>query len=186
MRSGSASGYYLVSDALGVATWTSPIATGLSISGSVLGSTLYYNGTTWVPSVNIYNSGSNIGIGTSSPSAKLTVSGSALISGDITVQGKVITDTIVNRTVANVTISGSLLPDGAAPAMYRDIGSVTLPWQSLYLSNQIRIAGGSPGIGKILTSDATGLATWMAEFSGTTIATGITGGSGYYMPYFGT
>ena len=186
MRSGSASGYYLISDALGIASWAAPIATGLSISGSVLGSTLYYNGTTWVPSVNIYNSGSNIGIGTSTPSAKLTVSGSALITGDITVQGKVITDTIVNRTVANVTISGSLLPDVWAPAMYRDIGSVALPWQNLYLSNQIRIAGGSPGLGKILTSDASGLATWMTGFSGTTTATGITGGSGYYMPYFGT
>jgi hypothetical protein len=121
MRSGSASGYYLISDALGVASWAAPIATGLSISGSVLGSTLYYNGTTWVPSTNIYNSGSNVGIGTSTPSAKLSVAGSALITGDITVQGKVITDTIVNRTVANVSISGSLLPDAAAPAIYRDI-----------------------------------------------------------------
>ena len=140
MRTGSASGYYLVSDALGVASWTSPIATGLSISGSLLGSTLYYNGTTWIPSTNIYNAGSNVGIGTATPSAKLTVSGSTLITGDITVQGKVITDTIVNRTVANVSISGSLLPDAAAPAMYRDIGSAILPWQNLYLSNQIRIA----------------------------------------------
>ena len=127
-----------------------------------------------------------MGIGTATPSAKLSVSGSALITGDITVQGKVITDTIVNRTVANVSISGSLLPDAAAPAMYRDIGSVALPWQNLYLSNQIRIAGGSPGLGRILTSDASGLATWMTGFSGTTTATGITGGSGYYMPYFGS
>jgi hypothetical protein len=96
-------------------------ATSLSIVGSILGSTLYYNGTSWTPSTNIYNSGANIGIGTSTPSEKLTVSGSALVTGDITVQGKVITDTIVNRTVANVSISGSLLPDASAPMMYRDI-----------------------------------------------------------------
>jgi hypothetical protein len=59
--------------------------------------------------------------------------------------------------------------------MYRDIGSAILPWQNLYLSNQIRIAGGSPGLGRVLTSDASGLATWMTGFSGTTTATGITG-----------
>lgn len=91
----------------------------------------------------------------------------------------------MNRTVANVTISGSLLPDAAAPAMYRDIGSVALPWQNLYLSNQIRIAGGSPGLGKILTSDASGLATWSSTISGAT-ATGITGGTQNYIPKFGT
>ncbi len=185
LRTGSSSGYYLVSDALGVASWTSPIATGLSISGSVLGSTLYYNGITWVPSTNIYNSGSNIGIGTATPSAKLSVSGSALITGDITVQGKVITDTIVNRSVANISISGSLLPDAAAPVMYRDIGSSSLPWQNLYLSNQITIAGWSPGLGKILTSDATGLATWSSSLSGAT-ATGITGWVQNYVTKFGT
>ena len=69
--------------------------------------------------------------------------------------------------------------------MYRDIGSVALPWQNLYLSNQIRIAGGSPGLGKILTSDATGLATWSSSLSGAT-ATGITGGVENYISKFGT
>ncbi len=58
--------------------------------------------------------------------------------------------------------------------MYRDIGSTSLPWQSLYLSNQIQIAGGSPGIGKVLTSDAIGLAYWSSSIIGAT-ATGITG-----------
>lgn len=109
-------------------------ATSLSVAGSILGSTLYYNGTNWVPSTNIYNSGANIGIGTSTPSEKLTVSGSAWITGDITVQGKVITDTIVNRTVANVSISGSLLPDALAPLVYRDIGSSAQKWNNLYLA----------------------------------------------------
>ena len=96
-------------------------ATVLNLTGSVLGSTLYHNGTTWVPSTNIYNSGSNVGIGTATPIVKLDVSGAARITGDLTVQGKLITDTIVNRTVTNVTISGSILPDTLAPAIYRDI-----------------------------------------------------------------
>jgi hypothetical protein len=69
--------------------------------------------------------------------------------------------------------------------MYRDIGSVVLPWQNLYLSNQIRIAWWSPGLGKILTSDATGLAIWSSSLSWAT-ATGITGGTQNYIPKFGT
>ncbi len=69
--------------------------------------------------------------------------------------------------------------------MYRDIGSVALPWQNLYLSNQIRIAGGSPGLGKVLISDATGLASWSSTISGAT-ATGITGGVENYVTKFGT
>ena len=53
----------------------------------------------------IYGVGGNIGIGTSSPTAKLEVVGSAIIGGDLNVQGKVITDTLVNRTVTNISIS---------------------------------------------------------------------------------
>ena len=86
-----------------------------------------------------------MGIGTSTPSALLTVSGSALITSDLTVQGKVISDTFVNRTVNNVTISGSLLPDLAAPLAYRDIGNnTTQSWNNLYLSGQVTIKGGAP------------------------------------------
>lgn len=66
----------------------------------------------------------------------------------------------MNRTVTNVTVSGSILPDSAAPASYRDIGSDSLKWNNLYLGGQIKIAGGSPGANKVLTSDAAGLATW--------------------------
>ena len=83
------------------------------------------------------------------------------MTGDLTVQGKVITDTIVNRTVANVTISGSLLPDSAAPLIYRDIGNnTTQSWNNLYLSGQVTIKGGTPGVNRVLTSDANGLASW--------------------------
>lgn len=73
---------------------------GLS-AGSAAGNTPYWNGSTWITTNNtLYNDGSNIGIGTTSPSAKLDVSGT------------------------------------------------------------VRIADGTQGAGKILTSDATGLASW--------------------------
>jgi hypothetical protein len=48
------------------------------------------------------------------------------------------------------------------------------PTTTLTVSGTVRITGGTPGVGKILTSDATGLATWSSSLSGAT-ATGITG-----------
>jgi hypothetical protein len=45
------------------------------------------------------------------------------------------------------------------------------PGAKLEVAGQVKITGGSPGAGKVLTSDATGLATWE---KGTIIATGST------------
>lgn len=53
----------------------------LSISGA-LGYTLYHNGTDWVSSANIYNSGTYVGIGTSTPGAKLEVNGGIKAGGN--------------------------------------------------------------------------------------------------------
>jgi hypothetical protein len=50
------------------------------------------------------------------------------------------------------------------------IGNVA-PGAKLEVSGQVKITGGAPGAGKVLTSDATGLATWQT-------ATGGMGGSG--------
>lgn len=72
-------------------------------SGSAVGNTPYWNGATWETTSNaLYNNGSQIGVGTTTPAAKLDIAGN------------------------------------------------------------IKIADGSQGAGKVLTSDATGLATWAA------------------------
>ena len=53
-------------------------ATGLLNSGTTAGNTAYWNGTTWITnSSNIHNNGVNVGIGTSTPTTKLQVSGAA-------------------------------------------------------------------------------------------------------------
>ena len=59
------------------------------------------------------------------------------------------------------------------------------PTTTLTVSGTVRITGGTPGVGKILISDATGLATWSSSISGAT-ATGITGGTQNYVSKFGT
>lgn len=49
---------------------------GILSSGSAAGNTPYWNGTNWVvSSSNIYNNGTNVGIGTSSPTVKFDVTG---------------------------------------------------------------------------------------------------------------
>lgn len=73
-----------------------------------------------------------------------------------------------------------------APAGNIGIGTAS-PTARLEVAGQIKITGGTPGIGKTLISDATGLATWTDTVSGST-ATGIIAGSGSanYLPKFGT
>lgn len=51
------------------------------------------------------------------------------------------------------------------------IGTIT-PGAKLEVAGQVKITGGSPGVGKVLTSDANGVASWMA-----TSSLGISGGS---------
>lgn len=58
-----------------------------------------------------------------------------------------------NREAVRVTASGNV-----------GIGSVA-PTARLEVEGQVRITGGSPGGGKVLTSDATGLASWQTPFA---------------------
>jgi len=73
-------GRVLTSDASGLATWQT--ITGTLPSGTS-GQTLRHNGTSWVADSVIYNDGTNVGIGTTSPGQKLHVAGSTQIDGAI-------------------------------------------------------------------------------------------------------
>ncbi len=99
-----AAGYVLMSDATGIASWSStaglvgpagptgpigPIGltgatgpAGALPASSTIGSTPFWNGSAWdYNSSNIFNTGTWVGIGTSTPSEKLQVSGNELITG---------------------------------------------------------------------------------------------------------
>ena len=61
---------------------------GLLSNGTTTGATTYWNGTSWVlNSTNIYNNGSNVGIGTVSPSQKLDVNGGINVTNNMFVSG---------------------------------------------------------------------------------------------------
>ena len=68
-------GKVLTSDANGVATWQT--ASGGSLPAGTSGQTLRHDGTNWVANSNIFNNGTNVGIGNSSPNAALQFSNAA-------------------------------------------------------------------------------------------------------------
>ncbi len=54
--------------------------TGPVVSGT-LGQTLYHDGSDWAATSNLYNNGTNVGIGTNTPAEKLDVNGNIMLSG---------------------------------------------------------------------------------------------------------
>ncbi|MDD3486968.1 MAG: tail fiber domain-containing protein [Candidatus Moranbacteria bacterium] len=87
------------------------LATGLPANGSITGQTLYWNGSAWTANANLFNDGTNVGIGTTNPSQKLDVAGNVRIGGsaniisNLTVGGN--GEFTGNITAANFTGSSS-------------------------------------------------------------------------------
>jgi hypothetical protein len=84
LTTGAHENYILTSDASGFGTWQ-PAPTGTLPAGSA-GQTLRHDGTNWVATDFLYNSGSAIGIGTTTPMATLAVAGSGFFSGPLTIE----------------------------------------------------------------------------------------------------
>jgi hypothetical protein len=102
----------------------------------------------------------NVGIGTLTPSQKLEVFGNVMgtqlcIGTDCRGVWPDISKWAEKPASQNVDMAG------------KDIASVKLlSASSITLNNQITIKGGSPGSGKVLTSDASGLASWQTLKAG--------------------
>jgi len=184
------------------ATSTSWIPATAALAGVVSGSgTLNYvpkwtpNGTT-IGNSRIFDDGTYVGIGTTTPGAGLVVAGNGIWNsaiGIVNTGSGMEWRTSVNGTSYMVTkVSGSTFSPfqlfstggmdfsssaGTSIARLLDNGNVgigtTAPTQKLHVAGSIRIQDGTEGLNKILKSDATGNATWS-----TLAGAGIVGGSG--------
>jgi hypothetical protein len=152
-------GKVLTSDATGLATWETPIAGGGS-QWTTTGSNIYNN-----------NAGSTM-IGTTIPSVapnKLYVVASGMdgirsvSDAGCAVCAQNTAGTAVAGTTSGVGIGG-LFSSSAGHALITGTGKVGIgtfsPTQKMDIDGQIRIRGGSPAAGKVLTSSADGTATW--------------------------
>jgi hypothetical protein len=180
----------------------------------------------------VYDNGTNVGIGTTSPSTKLDVKGTATFGSSLTFPSVTIgdaTDTFSTKysiistnthsdfaygnnlaidtshqlyvVNSHPTLSGSaivlggnnstngtntisffakaqaaavantIVPLSSADMVIKEGGNVgigtTTPDAKLYVSGSVKIVDGTQGAGKVLTSDANGLATWSSAAGGT-------------------
>jgi len=79
MPTGAQAGYVLTSDDSGVGTWQE--LPSISLPSGTIGQTLRHDGSDWVADSLLYNTGTEIGIGTTSPESILDVAGTVTMTG---------------------------------------------------------------------------------------------------------
>lgn len=112
---------------------------------------------------NIYDSTSaQIGIGTANPTATLDVNGTLRVRGGSPGAGKVLTSDASGNASWRAGIDSTSLYNLINQKLNRVNGTasnLTIA-DSILVNGKIKITGGSPGAGKVLTSDANGNARW--------------------------
>ena len=154
MTNGAGAGKVLTSDASGNATWqTSSSGFSLPYSGSGNTSNVAFQVS------NYYNNG-NGGVG---------ISGSSSGSNSIGVQGSSNTGTGVKGSsiFAGIGVSGT--SDDGIGGYFSSLSGLALQTGTggTEINGTLKITSGSPGNGKVLTSDANGNATWQENYSNT-------------------
>ncbi|MDD3877077.1 MAG: hypothetical protein PHT69_10675 [Bacteroidales bacterium] len=152
------------------------------------GQTLRHDGTNWVATSNLYNSGTNVGLGTTQPAYRLVIAGADSITSSLRIgndgamnnveSGRLIFDESANIT--SPAICGfEFHHDGSQNSLFLNTGcsskttrmtwtrngnvgiGINVPTAQLHTTGSVLFEGaGTPGLGKVLTSDANGLATW--------------------------
>lgn len=80
-----------------------------------------------------------------------------------------------SSTTASVVAPSTFYPATSIRQVDGNVGIGTAsPGATLDINGTIRIAGGSPGVGKVLISDASGIATWQTFSTGSSSSTSLT------------
>ncbi len=180
-------GKVLTSDATGLATWQTPVAGPQGIQGPIgltgatgpqgpigLTGPQGPQGPAGADGTNGTN-GNDGATGPQGPTGPIGPQGSA---GFVNINGT--TNYIPKFTGTTTAGNSQIFDDGT------NIGiGTTTPTAKLDVNGTIKIAGGSPGLGKVLTSDANGLANWQnTDSSNNTKYWKTTGNSGLGVPSF--
>jgi hypothetical protein len=173
----ASSGNTEIAGTLGV-TGATTLSSTLDITGNTtVGGTTTLNGNTSVSGANTFT----VGTGATALGGTLAVTGATTLNGNTSVSGS---NTLTVGTGAT-TLGGTLGVTGATSlgatlgvtgdvAVNSDKFKITATSGNTEIAGTLKIAGGSPSAGKVLTSDATGLGTWTAIPS-TNLASAVTG-----------
>ena len=140
-------------------------------NGSAAGVTAFWNGTTWVTNnTNFYNNGTNIGIGTTNPTSQLELAdiynagGKNLQIGDDVYLSDVDVPNVLGIYGVQDSDRAAIKLGSTGPEVWGLNNNIGIgnnnPTAKLDVAGTIKIADGTQGNGKILTSDADGLASW--------------------------
>ena len=171
-----------------------PFSGGGPNPGTLTGQTLYWNGSAWTASSNLFNNNTNVGIGTTTPSdAKLQVAGTGKFEGALTVAAGGITVT-GNSTIAGtlgsltgLTSSGTITFSGLSSGGLVKAGSGT---GTLTLATPATdyIAGGVGAANQVAYFTGQGVLSGSNNlyFNGTNVGIGTTDVSTYRLNVDGT
>ena len=128
-------------------------------------------------------SANRVGIGTTTPGDKLHVVGDILLTGGLRHIEVQAGDQNIQLDDANPVWNGQNY--GGVTRFFGDgvLANSKLEAGGLQLERRIQIKGGNPATGRVLTSDATGNATWVTptvgDITGVTAGDGLTGGGAF-------
>lgn len=175
ITTGAANGSILKSDVNGIASWASlaSIETDPQVISAVTNKVAKWNGTA-LSDGTIYDDGTNIGIGITSPASRLHIKSTGNTTTPLYVEKNNASTPLFTVEQGGIGNANATLYDASGIAKVRlaasgdnyisggslGIGNVA-PAATLDVTGTFKLADGTQSAGRVLTSDATGKASWV-------------------------